>query len=65
MANTGSKTAYLKLTPDTTAVTIVNGIPLAPGNSIICDQDLQKELFDSGAYAIADGGTTTVAVQAF
>lgn len=66
IGNVGTKTAYLKLVPDTTAVTITNGIPLPAGTSIVCDQDAQRELFDAGAYAITGtGDTTTISVQAF
>lgn len=63
--NSGSVTAYLKLTPDSDAVTASNGLPLPAGSSLICDQDVQRELFDGGAFAITGGGTTNIAVQAF
>jgi hypothetical protein len=66
IGNVGGKTAYLKLVPDSTQVTVSNGIPLPAGTSIVCDQDSQRELFDGGAYAVtAAGETTTISVQAF
>lgn len=66
IGNPGAKTAYLKLVPDSDAVTTSNGIPLPAGTSIVCDQDAQRELFDGGAYAITGtGDTTTISVQAF
>jgi hypothetical protein len=65
IGNVGSTTAYLKLTPDSAAVTATNGIPLAAGAVLICDQDFQKELFDSGVSAITQSGTTTLSVQAY
>ena len=66
IGNNGGQTAYVKLVPDTATLTVVNGIPLPAGTSIVCDQDAQRELFDAGAYAITgDAGTTTISVQAF
>jgi hypothetical protein len=65
IGNNGATTAYLKMTPDATAVTATNGIPLAAGAVLICDQDAQKELFDAGVSAITQSGTTTLSVQAY
>lgn len=65
IGNVGASTAYLKMTPDTTAVTSSNGIPLPAGGSLVCDQDAQKELFSVGVTAIVGGGSTTLSVQAF
>lgn len=65
IGNVGQQTAYLKLTPDPDAVTMTNGIPLQPGSSILCDQDLQKELFDAGVTAVVASGSTTLSVQAY
>jgi hypothetical protein len=66
VGNTGSDTAYLKLTPDSTPVTSLNGIPLPAGASLLCDQDAQKELFNAGVTAIcASGESTTLSVQAY
>ena len=65
IGNNGSATAYLKLTPDETALTTSNGIQLPSGGSLVCDQDLQKELFAAGVSAVVGSGTTTIAVQAF
>jgi hypothetical protein len=65
IGNNGSTTAYLKLTPDATAVTATNGIPLAAGQVLICDQDAQKELFDAGVTAVVASGSTTLSVQAY
>jgi hypothetical protein len=65
IGNNGSTTAYLKLTPDATAVTASNGIPLAAGQVLICDQDAQKELFDAGVTAVVASGSTTLSVQAY
>lgn len=66
VGNNGSSTAYLKLTPDSTTVTSSNGIPLPSGASLLCDQDMQKELFNSGVTAVcASGQSTTLSVQAY
>lgn len=66
IGNVGSGTAYLKFTGDAEVVTVSNGIPLPAGASIICDQDRERELFDSGVTAIAaSGDATAVSVQAF
>lgn len=66
IGNVGAGTAYLKFTGDADPVTTSNGIPLPAGASILCDQDRERELFDSGATAItASGATTTISVQAF
>lgn len=65
IGNVGSATAYLKLTSDGDALTTSNGIPLPAGGSLLCDQDSQKELFDSGASAVVASGSTTLSVQAF
>lgn len=65
IGNNGSATAYLKMTPDATAVTALNGIPLAAGQVLICDQDAQKELFDAGVTAVVASGSTTLSVQAY
>jgi hypothetical protein len=65
IGNVGSATAYLKFTPDTTAVTSSNGIPLTSATSFVCDQDAQKELFGSGVWAVSTGVGTTISVQAY
>lgn len=66
IGNPGAKTAYIKMVPDTAALTISNGIPLPAGTSIVCNAEAQRDLFDRGAYAIAASGeTTTVSVQAY
>lgn len=66
VGNVGGNIAYLKFTGDSDAVTTSNGIPLPPGGSFVCDQDRERELFDSGLTAIAaSGATTTLSVQAF
>ena len=65
IGNVGSETAYLKVVPGSTAVTVTNGIPLAPGAAFVVDQDAQREMFDAGASAIVGSGTTTLSVQAF
>lgn len=65
IGNVGSATAYLKMTPDSDAVTPLNGIPLPAGGALLCDQDLQRELFKSGVTAIVGSGSTTLSVQAF
>jgi len=65
IGNNGNKTAFVKLTPDAHAVTPSNGIPLQAGSSILCDQDMQKELFHGRVTAIVESGTTTISVQAF
>ena len=65
ISNVGSETAYLKVVPGSAAVTITNGIPLAPGAAFVVDQDAQREMFDAGASAIVGSGTTTISVQAF
>jgi hypothetical protein len=65
ISNVGNETAYLKVVPGSAAVTVSNGIPLAPGAAFVCDQDAQREMFDAGASAIVGSGTTTISVQAF
>lgn len=66
IGNVGGNAAYLKFTGDADPVTTSNGIPLPAGGSILCDQDKERELFDSGVTAIAaSGATTTLSVQAF
>jgi hypothetical protein len=65
IGNNGPRTAYLKLVPDADAVTTSNGVPLAVDSVMICDQDMQKELFRGSVTAIASSGTTTISVQAF
>lgn len=66
IGNVGPNAAFLKFTGDSTPVTTTNGIPLPAGGSVICDQDKERELFDSGVTAIAaSGATTTLSVQAF
>lgn len=65
IGNNGSATAYLKVTPDTTAVTTSNGIPLPAGAVMMCDQDAQKELFNGTVTAIVGSGSTVLSVQAF
>lgn len=65
IGNVGAETAYLKVVPGATEVTVTNGIPLAPGAALVVDQDAQRELFDTGASAITGSGTTTISVQAF
>lgn len=65
IGNNGAATAYLKMTADAEPVTASNGIPLAAGAVIICDQDSQKELFDGGVSAIVGSGSTTLSVQAY
>lgn len=66
IGNVGGNVAYLKMVSGTTEVTVQNGIPLPAGAAIVCDQDKERELFDSGVTAIAGAsGTTTLSVQAF
>lgn len=65
ISNVGNETAYLKVVPGSAAVTVSNGIPLAPGAAFVCDQDAQREMFDAGASAIVAANTTTISVQAF
>lgn len=65
IGNNGPSKAYLKLVPDADAVTDSNGVPLAVDSVLICDQDLQKELFRGSITAIVSSGTTTISVQAF
>jgi hypothetical protein len=65
IGNNGSQTAYLKMTPDSTAVTSSNGIPLSAGASLLCDQDREKELFHGRVTAVVSNGTTTLSVQAY
>jgi hypothetical protein len=65
LGNNGTATAYLKLVPDSTPVTTSTGIPLPAGASILCDQDMQKELFHGRVTAIVGSGSTTLSVQAF
>jgi hypothetical protein len=66
IGNVGNFTAYLKLTPDAVSVTAANGLPLQAGGTLVCDQDAQKELFNSGVSAICGAsGTTTLSVQAY
>lgn len=65
IGNNGLQTAYLKLVPDSAAVTVGNGIPLPPGASLLSDQDMQKELFRGVVTAVVASGTTTLSVQAF
>ena len=55
---------YIKVVPETTSLTVSNGIPLAPGAAFVVDQDAQRELFDGGVTAITTANTTTVSVQA-
>ena len=65
ISNVGSETAYLKVVPGATSVSVSNGIPLAAGAAFVVDQDAQREMFDAGASAIVETGTTTISVQAF
>lgn len=65
VGNNGTTSVYVKFTGDTTTVTASNGIPLPGGAAFVCDQDAQRELFDSGLSAITSSGTTTLSVQAF
>lgn len=65
ISNVGSEECFIKVVPDTTALTATNGIPLSSGASFVVDQDAQREMFDAGASAITASGTTSIAVQAF
>lgn len=65
IGNNGSTTAYLKMTPDSTPVTPENGLPLPAGATMLCDQDMQKELFHGRVTAIVANGSTTLSVQAY
>lgn len=65
IGNNGATTAYLKMTPDADSVTASNGIPLAAGAVLVCDQDAQRELFDGGVSAITQSGSTTLSVQTY
>jgi len=64
ISNVGGSTVYIKVVPETTSLTVSNGIPLAPGAAFVVDQDAQRELFDGGVTAITSANTTTVSVQA-
>lgn len=59
IGNSGANTIYLKLTPDTAAVTTSTGIPLAPGASLVFDQPtVRLEMFRNGVKAIATSATS-------
>jgi hypothetical protein len=65
IGNVGESTAYLKFFPDGDDVTTTNGIPLAPGASILLDQD-DSPIMNNGIYAIcASGASTVLGVQAY
>jgi len=65
IGNSGAATIYVKLTPDATPVTTTNGIPVAPGASLVFDQPaVRLELFRGGVKAIATT-STNVAAQYF
>lgn len=66
IGNVGDKTAYLKFTSDSTALSTSNGIPLPAGASILCDQDVEKDIFRTAVTALtASGETTTISYQAY
>lgn len=65
LSNNGAKVAYLKLTPDSDAVTSTNGIALPPGAAMLVDQD-DSPILQNGVWAVCGGSdTTTLAVQAY
>jgi hypothetical protein len=63
IGNNGASAVYLKLTPDTAAVTTSNGIPLQPSASLVFDQPTARlGMFQKGVTAIATAAAS-VSVQ--
>ena len=65
VANNGSKTAYLKMVPGDTVLTVTNGIPLPAGATLVLDQDVTPILVSGVSAICASGETTVIAAQAY
>lgn len=65
VSNHGPDAAYLKMVPSTTTLTVSNGVKLAPGGTVLVDQDVTPILV-GGISAVCDtGDSAVVAVQAY
>lgn len=65
ICNNGESVAYLKLFQHDNGVTPSNGIQLAPGSSVMIDQD-ESPIMLNGVYAVCGPNeSTTLAVQAY
>jgi hypothetical protein len=65
VANSGTKTAYLKMVPGDVPLSVTNGVPLPAGAAIVLDQDATPILVAGVSAVCAGGESTTVAAQAY